>query len=307
MINYSIIIPHRNSPELLLKAVYSVPERDDLEILVVDNSSYDCIGPIQEKLLSHGRVFLLYSDTQGIGRARNMALERASGKWLLFLDADDYFLPEAFKELDQWIGTAHDIVYFTSKSIELDTGKDGERHLFHKSLIDSFIKGGEAAENHLRYGYLGCWGKMMRRSLVKYHHIVFDEVLKLEDVLFSMRAGHWAKTVQCSPNPIYCVTNSSGSLLKNRDRIPRRHAFLMTLKGMCFLRSVGKSEYHVYKNQLVPLFRDSKDLGLWELLRWFGMVLKYRWNMMPEIIEYLKRRSARIVSGLLPKPSDRNN
>ncbi|MHA7864932.1 glycosyltransferase family 2 protein [Flagellimonas marinaquae] len=307
MINYSIIIPHRNSPELLLKAVYSVPERADLEILVVDNSSYDCIGPIQETLLSHGRVFLLYSNnTKGAGRARNVALERATGKWLLFLDADDYFLPRAFEELDTWVETGYDIVYFKSRSIVLSTGKESKRHMFHNRLIEDFMKDGNTAENYLRYRYLGPWGKLIKRSLVEDHNIVFDEVLTHEDVLFSMHTGHWAKTVQCSGNAIYCVTDSPGSLLKSRKRIHRRHAFLMTLKGMCFLRSLGKSQYHPYKNQLMPLFRNSKDLGTWELLRWIGMVLKYRWNMMPEIVEYLKRRSARIFSGLLPKPSDRN-
>jgi glycosyltransferase involved in cell wall biosynthesis len=290
MLIYSIIIPHRNSPELLLKAVFSVPKRGDLEILVVDNSSYDAIGPIKEKLMSHGNVVLLYSGiAKGAGHARNVGLEHASGKWLLFLDADDFYLPKAFEEIDHWKDTVHDIVYFTSKSIELDTGEDGERHLFNNSFISGFINGREDAENILRYSYLPPWGKLIRRSLVQFHNITFDEVLKSEDVLFSMHTGHWATSVQCSQNPVYCVTNSSGSLVKNRNQIPRRHAFLMTIKGMCFLKSVGKSQYHVYNNQLLPMIRDSKDLGVKELTRWFFIIVSYRWNMMPEVFAYLKR------------------
>ena len=45
MINYSIIIPHFRIPEMLRRAVLSVPEREDVEIIVVDDASGDSYKP----------------------------------------------------------------------------------------------------------------------------------------------------------------------------------------------------------------------------------------------------------------------
>ena len=68
MINYSFIIPHHNTPDLLQRLVDSIPQRDDIEIIVVDdNSDYD-----KKANISRSDVRTIYIDkvqTKGAGRA----------------------------------------------------------------------------------------------------------------------------------------------------------------------------------------------------------------------------------------------
>ena len=93
MINYSIIIPHKNIPKLLQRCLNSIPQRDDLEIIVVDDNSDPSIVDFGQ-FPGAGRSdvsFFFDKSGKGAGRARNIGLQHAQGKWLLFADADDFF------------------------------------------------------------------------------------------------------------------------------------------------------------------------------------------------------------------------
>ena len=78
MKRFSIIIPHRGDVSLLERAIASVPVRDDIQLLVEEDT-----------------------DGCGAGYARNRALGKASGEWLLFLDSDDYFTPDVLLEIEE--------------------------------------------------------------------------------------------------------------------------------------------------------------------------------------------------------------
>ena len=85
---YSFIIPHRNSPALLNRLIESIPQRKDIEIIIVDdNSSIDKRPSIIRGDLKI--IELEEQDSNGAGHARNIGLDMAQGEWLLFADADD--------------------------------------------------------------------------------------------------------------------------------------------------------------------------------------------------------------------------
>lgn len=100
-LNYSFVIPHHNSPELLNRCLNSIPQRDDIEIIVIDDNSDEDKKP----KLSRPDVKLISIDaehTKGAGRARNYGLKEATGKWIVFSDADDFFIPSFIDVLDQY-------------------------------------------------------------------------------------------------------------------------------------------------------------------------------------------------------------
>ena len=119
MFNYSFIIPHKNCPGLLQRCVDSIPERNDIQIIVVDdNSDPDKKPSIERKDV---KVILLDAEhSQGAGRARNIGLKYAIGKWLLFADADDFYTSEMLSVLDKYSSTDIDVLYFDYRALNVD-------------------------------------------------------------------------------------------------------------------------------------------------------------------------------------------
>lgn len=92
-INYSIIIPHKNIPNLLQRCLASIPRREDIQIIIVDDKSdvvevdFECFPGVGEQCVE---VYFT-KEGKGAGYARNVGLKYAKGKWLLFVDSDDFF------------------------------------------------------------------------------------------------------------------------------------------------------------------------------------------------------------------------
>lgn len=115
----SIIIPVYNAENLLFRALESIPNRDDIEIIVVDDGSTDRTW---ERLLawkeknSERNVKVFRNEVnRGVGYTRNVALDNATGDYVYGVDSDDYLYTAEFeKALEQLDGT--DLVYVSAFS-----------------------------------------------------------------------------------------------------------------------------------------------------------------------------------------------
>lgn len=117
-IKVSVLIPVWNQEKLIIRALDSIPDRDDIEILVCDDGSTDgTAAAVQRYMDEHPERKILFNRqpvNRGEGATRNVLLDMASGEYIASLDADDRFSPEGFeKAMDQLDGT--DIVYITWK------------------------------------------------------------------------------------------------------------------------------------------------------------------------------------------------
>ena len=87
---YSIIIPHYDIPDLLMRCLKSIPVSEDIQVIVVDDNSPDA-DTYLERYPELSRPYLEFTRTTkggGAGYARNVGLDHAKGKWLLFADSD---------------------------------------------------------------------------------------------------------------------------------------------------------------------------------------------------------------------------
>lgn len=189
MIRYSVIVPYRGEPELLQRALASVPAREDVEVLAVEDA-----------------------EGRGAGWARNRALEKAQGAWLVFLDSDDFFLPGAFDAMDKHAEGEEDLVFFDITSVYSDSLKPSARHRTRSGMLARYASNPSQVQFYGRYLYNEPWGKMIRRSLVEDKGIRFDETLCANDFTFSVLCGHWADKVCYDPTTVYCVTEREGSV-----------------------------------------------------------------------------------------------
>jgi glycosyltransferase involved in cell wall biosynthesis len=92
----SVIIPVYNGEAFLARALSSVFEQDyrPLEVIVVDDGSTDATAQIAQ---SRPEVRYVYQPNQGHGTAKNTGIEKSRGKFLAFLDADDWWAPDKLR------------------------------------------------------------------------------------------------------------------------------------------------------------------------------------------------------------------
>ena len=217
MFNLSIIIPHYNSVNSLIALLNSIPEQEDIQVIVVDDKSNKCAEEYNALKNKYRHVKFLHnnSDTKGAGVCRNIGLQNAQGKWLLFADADDFFVDGFYDRVTVFFDTQNDIVFFSPTSKDNLTGEESDRHLQYKERIQNYIENaGEESVLYLRYTFYVPWSKMFRHAFIKDNNIFFDETIASNDVMFSTKSGHYMQTFQVSDETIYCVTKGIGTLTK---------------------------------------------------------------------------------------------
>ena len=95
----SVIIPVYNVEKYLRKCVDSVLAQDiaDMEVILIDDGSPDNCGAICDEYAEKDtRVKVIHKEHEGLSSARNAGLDIARGKYITFVDSDDYLLPNTF-------------------------------------------------------------------------------------------------------------------------------------------------------------------------------------------------------------------
>ena len=120
-INVSVLIPAYNAEATIKRAIESVPERDDTEIIVYDDGSTDNTPEVVKEMIHDGgRIGLLIGEeNKGVSHAVNQLLDMASGEYVVLLGSDDWFLPDAFNEVADMLKGNIDLVYF---DLEINDG-----------------------------------------------------------------------------------------------------------------------------------------------------------------------------------------
>lgn len=113
-IKLSIIIPVYNQEELIVRALDSIPVRDDIEVIVIDDGSTDDTWAtlVEYHKQTELNLILLYNEpNKGVAYTVNKGYDVAKGEYVVLLGSDDYFITEDFlKAFEQLDGT--DLVYF---------------------------------------------------------------------------------------------------------------------------------------------------------------------------------------------------
>lgn len=213
---YSVIIPHHNIPQLLHRCLQSVPCRDDVQIIVVDDKSDKCYLPVLKQMESFFPwvSFIYLEEGHGAGYARNIGLKKAIGKYVLFADADDFFMPCLNQVFNDYAKYDYDIVFFNANSLDTDTYLAAYRCLHLNGMMHRYIRKPEKAIFNLKYAFGEPWCKMVRRELIMKNYICFSETIIHNDTKFSYLVGYFGHNVLVDNRAIYCVTDRVGSVSK---------------------------------------------------------------------------------------------
>lgn len=278
--NYSIIIPHYNSWEKLERLLESIPKRGDIQTIVIDdNSENDRVQLLKEKY-KHVEFYNNQTSIKGAGKARNIGLDKSKGKWLIFADADDYFVEGAFNYVDEYLNSGVEIVYFSPISKCEEKQSLGKRHQKYSEFVTRAAdKKKEIEEKRLRYQFVVPWSKLILREMVLVNGIKFDEVLFSNDVMFSTKVGHFAKKIFYDKRSIYCVTESENSLTKNQSEKSFDIRFNVYLNYCKFLKDRNQKKYGTCG---ISYFFRAKQYGWMKALKVLKTLLKNRYKILPE-------------------------
>ncbi len=249
MIDLSIIIPHYNSPDTLKKLIDTIPGVSEVEIIVVDDNSDNNIDEYRQciKDCEAKRKNITFESVdlpaKGAGAARNKGLSLAKGKWVLFADADDFFVQEFWEIIQPCLQRTEDVLFFPPTSIIIGTEKMSDRHVHYSDLVKNYLDEPSAKnENVLRYQYWSPCSKMIRRELIEKNRLRFDEVLHSNDVMFSTRVGVYLNTFNVVDKVIYVITQSSGSLTSDKSQKSSKIRTRILCNYYFFLRKNLKKE-----------------------------------------------------------------
>ena len=213
MINYSFIIPHHNSPKLLERCLDSIPERDDIEIIVVDDNSEEDKKAYSDR--SDVRIIFIDAEhTKGAGRARNYGMKEATGKWLLFADCDDFYEKGFIVELDKYRESDYDIVFFDAY-IQYDVEKKTYKPNIMTKLIDNYLAylDSDYHRKKLKHGNNATWQRMYLRAYIERIGVQYEEIPVCNDGWFVQYASAKTDNITAIPLKLYYYVFTPGSIV----------------------------------------------------------------------------------------------
>lgn len=274
---------------MLNRCLESIPQRDDIEIIVIDDNSDVDKRPV----VTRSDVRLIYIDaehTKGPGKARNLGIKEAIGEWLLFADADDFYNQDFINILDNYKDTDIDVLYFNIDSINNDTLKAGNRDEKLKRLMLGY-NGTKRTIDAIKYQIHAAWNKMIRHALVSKYNILFEEMMNGEDVQFSYLSGFFANKVAIEKSPLYVCTYNPNSISFGKRSI---ESYLCTFrvheKINVFFRFIGYPEWCISKNRdRLEFLRILKQRGFCFFLNFLKAYSKEKENIKKESYLYVRK------------------
>ncbi len=189
MKQFSIIIPVCNAEKYLRKCLDSVMNQtfSDYEVIFVDDGSEDSsVSILEEYQKKSERVTVIKQAHSNAGVARNRGIDAAEGKYLLFLDADDFLETDAFEKISKAAERNMDpdlIVYGVN---EFHSENEDIGNLFrYEDLPEEEVFSPESVSDHLFTAFQNWpWNKAFRRGFVKKEGIRFQDVERSNDIRF---------------------------------------------------------------------------------------------------------------------------
>ena len=255
--NYTIIIPHKNTPGLLQKCLSTIPQRDDVQTIIVDdNSNPDIVDFNHFPGLERPNTIVVFDKSgKGAGNARNIALSKIEDtKWLVFSDSADYFTSYLSEAKDKYLDSDFDMVYFKRHSVYEGTEKPATRHQKANSRVDEALRTGD--NSIIRYKDLAPVCKFVRYSIVKDNNIQFEPIRYSNDAMFFLNVGCRANNIKIDPNPIYVVTEREGSLMKTYSQDALECRYYTSTRVIGLQKKYGVEKYH--PNLFAYLYGFSK-------------------------------------------------
>ena len=266
----SIILPVYNAQSHLNRCLGSIcaQQYEDLEIIVINDGSKDQSLPVcGEFRKKDSRILLVDKANSGVSDTRNLGLKLASGKYVQFVDSDDYIAPDYTARLVEAAERSGADLVISPYTMVIPAGASKPEQVLEKIQDDlgvmhvarppetreyGFLPAGiydkdtfalRLMDKPASYFYSVLWNKLYRRDLLAAHDIRFTSEMRwAEDLVFNMQYIQYAEVFASIPQPGYyyvqnpqsiCHTQiKPATLVQNKIQVFRYYKDLYTRLGM---------------------------------------------------------------------------
>ncbi len=222
----SVIVPVYNTGQYLEQCLDSVVRQTytDIEILLIDDGSTDGSGAICDRYARQDkRIAVIHQENQGLVMARRKGLAAARGKYVGFVDSDDWIEPEMYEYLYEKIREYRAQVVTSGRFVETGESKEIPDHMisgaYHPMKDDDFCRHMIFGENKLIWGITpNFWNKLFERdSIQKWQSEVPSVITYGEDDACVYSCMAYADTVYVSDKCFYHYRVRDTSMSNSRD------------------------------------------------------------------------------------------
>lgn len=214
----TIIVPCYNVENYIAQCLESIVAQtcSNLEIICVNDGSTDYTLTILNNYASGDpRIQVISQQNAGLSAARNTGIEKSSGVYLMFVDADDWLEPDAVEKAFPTEG--EDLVCFSYNRIFQHTKTPRDLKIsgthdagFIQRRITGLL-GAELRDPSQADSLVTAWGKLYKAELIRQHQISFTDtkIIGTEDALFNVQFLEFASKVKVLNLPLYNYRKSN--------------------------------------------------------------------------------------------------
>ena len=225
----SVIVPVYNAEKVLYMCVTSILNQSysDFEILLINDGSSDSSGDLCEQFsVQDCRIRAFHQVNGGVSSARNKGLSEARGKYLCFIDSDDWVDSDFFSLIIKYL-RSYDMVFFGG-NVEKLSGEKLEV-MSPLSMQTSNNAFSDIVFSLFKNGILGYMCFMaIRLDLVRNNHICFREDISIhEDSIFCYKCLSVASTIASLDIQPYHYVSYTGEKITLSSRIPDNYYYIV--------------------------------------------------------------------------------
>lgn len=255
MTKISVIIPiHRVEASYLKQCLSSLRAQALKEfeaILILNGSTNTEIKIAQEFCTNDPRFKIFKTDIADVSTARNIGLDHALGKYVTFLDCDDWFSEDALQKYYDLLENNQAEIGIANTQKIWNNGKKQDLFNFHNHVEKALLK---------RIPNVGVCGFILRNDIIKSHHIRFHEGLKLsEDRVFFSEYYLYCKKIAIINDIVYFYRQHSTSVCKTKHT--HKHA-IQQIKAAIVLHKILAKSPEYSKKDIEHLDRFLTRVGM---------------------------------------------
>lgn len=247
----SIIVPIFNVEEYVEECIESIINQNTnilFEIILVNDGSTDNSRMKIEKYSNINNVVIIDQKNSGLSSARNVGLKIAKGKYIMFIDSDDYIEEDFINRLYNYVDkNMLDVVFSGYKVLNSDGNKNIYKCVYKNNII---LKGEQAKKNLIREKTFRSevWDDIYKKSFLEKNNLYYIENIINEDEDFTLRVLLSAENVGYLNYNGYVYRQRKGSITKQKNYNREIESRLVIINN--FIKIFHKENKEINKNLL---------------------------------------------------------